>query len=137
MNWLERWRGVHWDPPWDAGWLFVLVAIGALVYAAYVYRRNEAPLRPGFRALLTLLRGLALALLVVILCRPVLSMAVPGGAARGVLVLLDRSESLTLPAVDPEQTRDDELRRAVEGIQEGLTGSYPLPFGASPRTSGR
>jgi hypothetical protein len=104
----------------------VLVSLALVAYAIYVYRRNEAPLRPAFRGLLALFRALTLVLLVVILCRPVLSLAFPGGAARGVLVLLDRSESLTLPGRNPAEARNDELIRAVQAIDDELGSSYPV-----------
>jgi hypothetical protein len=125
---MERWRGVHWDPPGEAAWPFVILALALVAYAVFVYRRNEAPLTGAQRSLLTGLRAAALVCLVVILCRPVLSLAVPGGAARGVLVLLDRSESMNLPGFQDGETRDDELRRAVTAVQKQLGSSYPLRY---------
>jgi hypothetical protein len=120
MSWIDRWRGIHWAPPWDAGWLFVLLSLAMVAYAILVYRRNEAPLRPLFKSLLIGLRALSLVLLVIILCRPVLSLAVPGGAARGVLVLLDRSASLTLPGRTAGEDRNQELARAALAIEVEL-----------------
>ena len=105
MSWIERWRGLTWDPPGDAGWLFIILALGVLVYAAVLYRRTDAPLGRAMRVLLASLRALALLVMVAILCRPVLSLAVPGGAERGVLVLLDRTESMSLPGRAPEPRR--------------------------------
>jgi hypothetical protein len=125
---MERWRGLHWDPPGDAVWPFVILGLALVAYAVYVYRRNEAPLSVTQRSLLAGLRAAALLCLVVILCRPVLSLAVPGGAARGVLVLLDRSGSMALPGVQGEETRDDELKRVTKAVDGELVSSYPLRF---------
>ncbi len=126
MSWIERWRGLAWDPPGDAGWLFIVLAVGAVAYAAFVYRRTEAPLRPGLRVLLAGLRALALLTLIAILCRPVVSLAVPGGAARGVLLLLDRSRSMTLAGAQQGETRDEELMRAAASVRRELEDEYPL-----------
>jgi len=126
LNWIERWRGLAWDPPGHAGWLFIVLAVAAVAYAVFVYRRTDAPLKPALRALLAGLRAMTLLILIAILCRPVVSLAVPGGAARGVLLLLDRSESLTLSGARPEQTRDEELRRAAAAVRRELEGEYPL-----------
>jgi hypothetical protein len=126
LNWIERWRGLAWDPPGHAGWLFIVLAVAAVAYAVFVYRRTDAPLKPALRALLAGLRAMTLLILIAILCRPVVSLAVPGGAARGVLLLLDRSESLTLSGARPEETRDEELRRAAAAVRRELEGEYPL-----------
>jgi hypothetical protein len=65
-------------------------------------------------------------LLVLLLARPVLSLAVPGGASRGILVLADRSSSMTLPGRMPGETRADELSRALTQVDRALTETYPL-----------
>lgn len=136
MSWFDRWRGIHWDPPGNGIWLGLVLAVLVVAYAVYVYRRTEAPLRPGFRTLLAGLRAATLLLLVAILCRPVLSLALPGGASRGVLVLLDRSESLTLPGREPDRTRDDELRQALDGVTRELGSAYPLALRGFDRKLG-
>ena len=87
---------------------------------------REAPLRPGLRVLLAGLRALALLTLIAILCRPVVSLAVPGGAARGVLLLLDRSRSMTLAGAQQGETRDEELMRAAASVRRELEDEYPL-----------
>ncbi len=126
MTWFERWRGLSWDPPGEVGWLFFLLAFGVVAYAIFLYRHNDAPLTRGMRTLLVGLRAVALLVLVAILARPVLSLAVPGGAARGVLVLADRSASMGLPGAAPGTTREDELLRSVESVRLALESSYPL-----------
>lgn len=131
MNALSRFEGLHWDPPGGLGWLFVLLALGAVVYAIYVYRKTDAPLSPRLRAVLTGLRALFLLVIIGILCRPVLSLAVPGGVERGVLVLLDRSSSMELPGADRD-TRLEELGRARAALAEELSTlpTVVRPFGA-------
>jgi hypothetical protein len=133
VSWLERWRGLEWAPPFGAGWLLVLLIGLAVAYSIFIYRRNEAPLDARTRGLLAGLRAAALVLLLLILSRPVLSVALPSGASKGVLVLLDRSESLGLPGRTAGTTRLAEAARAVEQIRSQLSGKYPLsirPFAA-------
>ncbi|HET9233116.1 MAG TPA: vWA domain-containing protein, partial [Candidatus Eisenbacteria bacterium] len=133
MSWFERWRGLEWAPPFGAGWLLVLLVLLAVGYAVFLYRRNDAPLDARTRSLLTALRAAAFVLLLCILSRPVLSLSLPGGAAKGVLVLVDRSESMMLPGGEGYATRDAEATKAVEQIRETLSGKYPWalrPFGA-------
>jgi hypothetical protein len=125
-----------------SGWLLVLLVFLAVAYAVFLYRRNEAPLDGRTRALLAALRAAALVLLLCILSRPVLSLALPGGAAKGVVVLVDRSESLNLPGTKGRGTRDAEASEAIADIQKMLSGKYPLvvrPFAAevgAPLTAG-
>ena len=115
-----------WDPPAGAGWLFALLAVAVVAYAVYVYRTTEAPLGGGTRALLSTLRALLLLLVIAVLCRPVLSLAVPSGADRGVAILYDVSRSLGLPGVDPADTRAAERDRARAGLVTELGGRFPL-----------
>ncbi|NNF08040.1 MAG: hypothetical protein HKN21_14850 [Candidatus Eisenbacteria bacterium] len=130
MSWIDRFQGMHWNPPGNLGWLFLLLIPAAIFYAFYVYRRTEAPLTPGFRTVLSTLRGLLLLLLLAIIARPVISLAIPGGADRGVLILFDRSQSLELPGV--ETTRFEELMAAKLALQEEVGTQVPVtwvPFG--------
>jgi len=114
-------------------WVLVLLILLAVAYAVLVYLKNEAPLDARTRALLAGLRAAALVLLLCILSRPVLSLALPGGASKGVVLLLDRSESLKLPGSQGRATRDAEATAALENIRRELNGKYPLmvrPFAA-------
>ena len=126
MSWLARWRGLDWDPLFGAGWFTVLLLAAAVAYSVYLYRRGDAPLGTALRGLLAGLRAAALVLLLLVLARPVLSLAVPGGAARGVLVLADRSSSMTLPGRAAGDSRDDELSRALARIDRALSETYPV-----------
>ncbi len=125
MTWFERWRGLHFDPPGHLGWLFALLAVAAVAYAAVLYRRTDAPLGAGLRALLAGLRAAALLVLLGILCRPVVSLAVASGAAKGVVVLLDRSQSMSLPGRDASETRETEETRAAAAVGKELSG-FPV-----------
>jgi hypothetical protein len=50
----------------------------------------------------------------------------PGGASKGVVLLLDRSESLHLPGAQGRATRDAEATAALLDIRKELNGKYPL-----------
>src|SRR5262245_47239159 len=106
-------------------WILILLIVLAVAYAVFVYRKNEAPLDTRTRGLLAALRAAALVLLLCILSRPVLSLALPGGASKGVVLLLDRSESLHLPGAHGSATRDAEATAALENIRKELNGKYP------------
>ncbi len=113
MNWIERWRGLAWDPPGHAGWLFIILAVAAVAYAAFVYRRTDAPLKPALRALLAGLRAMALLTLIAILCRPVVSLAVPGRRRpRRAVAPRPQRELDALPARGPRrrETRNSAAR---------------------------
>lgn len=126
MHWLARWRGLEWAPIFGSMWVFLILILLAVAYAVFVYRRNEAPLDGRTRGLLAGLRAAALVLLLCILSRPVLSLALPGGASKGVVLLLDRSESLHLPGAQGRATRDAEATAALLDIRKELNGKYPL-----------
>ena len=99
--------------PW---WVVLLVAaaIGTLAYVAY--RRPPVPLSAGRRSVLMVLRGLALAAIVLFLCRP--TVLAPPVEATGVVVpiLVDVSRSMRIADVDG-RTR---LDHAVELVSDTL-----------------
>ena len=107
-------------------WVFVILILLAVAYAVFVYRRNEAPLDARTRGILAGLRAAALVLLLCILSRPVLSLALPGGASKGIVLLVDRSESLRLPGARGQATRDAEASSAVDEVRKELSGKYPF-----------
>lgn len=79
-------------------WLWVLLALGLLlvVYAFGLYRWERAIGRP-WRIVLAGVRALVFVLIVLMLLEPVLAVEATLRVPRRVLVLLDRSESMTLP----------------------------------------
>ena len=126
MHWLARWRGLEWAPLFGSMWVLAILILLAVAYAVFVYRRTDAPLDTRTRVVLAGLRSAALVLLLCILCRPVLSLALPGGASKGIVVLLDRSESLKLPGAEGRSTRDAEASAALEDVRKELSGKYPF-----------
>src|SRR5712691_10672021 len=89
---------IHFDFPlgWEAG---VPLVLGALLLA--VWRQKRRGLSGTRIALLTGLRGIALLPLVFLAARPVwMAKEPPAAAARPVILLVDRSESMSLEEND-------------------------------------
>jgi hypothetical protein len=103
-----------------APWGWVGIAIGALVLALWSYRRLIGP-RWG-RLALASLRSLLLIALVVLIAGPRLVQRDERIEKDWVLVLVDRSASMTIPdapaptvgALDTRQTREAQVRNALE-----------------------
>ncbi len=83
-----------WERPL-AAWAWALVAAGAGVVALWSYRGLTGSRRS--RAALGVLRALALVLIVVLLCGPRLERERVSSQQDAVIVLVDRSASMTLP----------------------------------------
>ncbi len=94
--------------PWWAG-LLLLIVLGAFV--VYLYLRERARLGFVARASLALLRIGLFVILLFLLCRPLLLAEFEGERARGVVVLLDNSQSMTLH--DRRITPADRARVAI------------------------
>jgi len=89
--------------PWPR--LVVLALILAAVgYSVFLYRQ-EVSLTLRRRVLLGVLRGLLLALVVVVLFEPILGLEMTAKVRRTLLVLLDTSESMSTR--DPRRTEDE------------------------------
>jgi uncharacterized membrane protein len=82
-------------------WVVVLVA-GAIGFAVQMYR-SETELTPGRRKVMGACQALAAFLLILMLAEPVLKMTITRPLQRTVLVLLDTSASMSIPA-DPRET---------------------------------
>jgi uncharacterized membrane protein len=105
--------------PW---WLAVLVAIGIGGIAVFSYRRPLVPLTTVQRAILTGLRTLALAAVVVFLCRPVILLPTPPSGDVVVPVLVDVSRSMAISDADGE-ARINRARAVVQNtLTPGLAG---------------
>ena len=90
---------------WPQGWLFVVPIALLLGFAGWRHRKRGLKTRAVL--LLSVLRGVALLLMVFLLCRPVwVVREPPSSAARSVAILMDRSESMSLQ--DHEASRYDE-----------------------------
>src|SRR5262245_27864892 len=77
--------------PWWAG-LILLVLLGAFVI--YLYMTERARLNVFLRVLMALLRTAIFALLLFLLCRPVLLAEFTGKRPRDIVVLIDNSQSM-------------------------------------------
>lgn len=115
--------------PW---WLVIplVAALGAGIF--WLYRREAGKVSPLRRAAMAALRTAALALLVLLLFRPVLLAEYVGERPRPIVLLLDNSQSMQLQ--DRRLTDDDKLRVAVAKGLVPLTTSFkdeksrtPLP----------
>jgi len=114
--------------PWL--WLAVL-SVAFLTLGVWAYRIAVPPLPRWARRLLPALRVAALLLLAWLLGQPVLERAV-GGRTR-VVVLLDRSASMALPAGPGEGSRSAAAARAVKALEQAWRGRANLtvlPFAA-------
>ncbi|MDD5351408.1 MAG: VWA domain-containing protein, partial [Chthoniobacteraceae bacterium] len=93
----------------SSGWAFFLflLLIAAVVWAYGKY----APLAPRWRrAVMAALRGAMIAVFLVLLTRPVLNITTNESVRQNLLVLIDSSQSMTLP---DHRDRPDDLKRAA------------------------
>ena len=116
----------------NAPWLWlVLLSAAFLVLGAWAYRIAVPPLPRWARRLLPALRVAALLPLAWLLGQPVLERA--AGGRTGVVVLLDRSASMALPAGPGEGPRAAAAERAVKALEQAWRGRANvtvLPFAA-------
>src|SRR5207249_9989952 len=109
----------------------------------WAYRFAIPPLPHLARRLLPALRVLALTALLWLLAQPVLERASGGGSR--LIVLLDRSRSMELPAMTGGPTRGEQADRAVNELRRAWRGRASievLPFASklspdSGRVEGR
>jgi hypothetical protein len=127
-------------------WAWALIVSAAVVLAVLAYRRLEG--RVWVRGLLGLARALLLVLLAVLICGPRLIKPNETEEKDWVLVLVDRSESMSIPDAPiggDRASREQQLRMAVEAARptwQALAGervliwlgfdggAYELPLGA-------
>jgi len=108
--------------PGDLPWTLPLL-VAVVVLALWAYRFVLPPLAPATRHLLTGLRAVALAALILLLARPIFSSPEAGGG-REVVVLEDRSLSMDLPSSDPKRARSEIAHRAADDVARRLAGRY-------------
>lgn len=98
-------------------WLALLLFLGLAVLAIFFYRRENAKLGPLTRSTLAALRTALFALVLLMLMRPVLLATFAGEKPRGVVVLVDASQSMTL--ADRRVSASDWQRVAlVRGLED-------------------
>lgn len=118
--------------PW---WLAACVAVGITAVAVLSYWRPLVPLTRARQITLMALRGLSLATIILLLCRPVL--VLPSANSTGVVipVLVDASRSMRIPDAEG----DTRIGRAVSLLEQSLLPGLAklgkvelLEFGRSP-----
>jgi hypothetical protein len=77
------------------GWVAVLLLVAAGTGAYFLYARERARMGGGRRVLLALLRTTIIGLVLFLLLRPVLVAGFHGERPRGVVLLIDNTESMT------------------------------------------
>ena len=111
--------------PGSIPWLALALAL-AVALAVWAYRFALPPLAPGTRRGLSALRALALAVLLLLLARPLLSLLERPGRPE-VLVLEDRSLSMDLPAGEAgATTRAEVAARAADEVARRLGGRFKV-----------
>ena len=111
--------------PW---WLAGLLALAAAAFLANQFRFLHRSLGPGRASLLTLLRGVVYALLLLFLMGPVHTVEEPTSLRRPLVVLLDASGSMGLPSSRGDASRFEAARKVLDdpGLKQGLAGKYDL-----------
>lgn len=102
-------------------WAWVLVALACIIAAFWSYSRLLG--KPQARWTLATLRTLLLALVVVLLCGPQLTKQNERVEKDWVVVMADRSASMTIKDVDTSkgrESRDEQLRAALAKAKPGL-----------------
>lgn len=110
-------RNGHWLP-WVIVTGLVLLGLVALSY----WRDTREQLGPGKRSVLIGLRGLLLALLLLLLLRPVVAITTETSVRRGLLMLFDTSGSMKIqdPRVDPSDLKRAAMAKGILDPTMGL-----------------
>ncbi len=118
--------------PW---WLTAGLALAAAGFLVHQFRFLHRSLGLGKASLLTLLRSLVYALLLLFLLGPARTVEDPTSLRRPLVVLLDSSESMKLESGEGGATRLDAAKEALgaSGLTRGLAGNYDLKFYAYDR----
>ncbi len=126
---------VQGDVPRDAGaitlvferpmpaWAWLLVAVGSFVIALWSYRRLQGTgrhLSRAWRGVLVVLRASALVLVAFLISGPSLRFERTRVEADRLVVLLDRSRSLTIADAPGGETREQQMQSFLRGAQGTL-----------------
>jgi hypothetical protein len=111
---------LHLAPNAPAPWI-ALVSLVLVALSLWAYRFAIPPLPARARRLLPVLRALALVALAWLIAQPVLERARAGRSAH-LVVLLDRSRSMDLPAAPGGAPRAAEAQAAVDAITRAWRG---------------
>ncbi|HEX7880580.1 MAG TPA: hypothetical protein VF720_14290 [Candidatus Eisenbacteria bacterium] len=125
---ISDFKGFSFQPPGGHLWPWFLVGILLVLLALWVYRRNPAPMSRPLKGVLVAIRAAAFLILLLLICRPVISLGAADRGRRLVALLVDTSESLTLPAGGDAggATRADQVRTVLGEIRSGLADRHGL-----------
>ncbi len=117
------------------GWLAAVLALAAAAFLVHQFRFLHRSLGLGKASLLTLLRGLVYALLLLFLLGPTRTVEEDTALRRPLVVLLDTSESMGLSSGRGSGSRLDAAREvlAAPGLTRGLATKYDLKLYAFNR----
>ena len=109
-------------------WLAAVLALAAAGFLVHQFRFLHRSLGLGKASLLTLLRGLVYALLLLFLLGPVRTVEEPTPLRRPLVVLMDTSQSMGLSSGRGDVSRLDAAKEvlAAPGLTRGLAGKYDL-----------
>ena len=109
-------------------WLSAVLALAAAGFLVHQFRFLHRSLGLGKASLLTLLRGLVYALLLLFLLGPVRTVEEPTSLRRPLVVLMDTSQSMELSSGRGDVSRLDAAKEvlAAPGLTRGLAGKYDL-----------
>ena len=118
--------------PW---WLAAVLALAAAGFLVHQFRFLHRSLGARKASLLTLLRGLVYALLLLFLLGPARTVEETTSLRRPLVVLLDTSESMRLSSGRGDASRLDAAKAvlAAPGLTRGLAGKYDLKLYAFDR----
>ena len=104
------------------GWVVALAAVLAVLAWASYWRDARALLSPVKRRVLTALRMVLFALLLLLLLRPVLAFTVDSTIRRTLLTLVDASASMKIadPRFDPADLKRAAIARGMLDLKKGL-----------------
>jgi hypothetical protein len=105
-------------------WLILGILAAALV-AVWAYRFVLPPLSSQTRGMLWAFRALALAILILLIARPLFSLA-ERSRDQEIVILEDYSLSMSLPESGGEEDRAAVAARAADELEEKLGGRYPV-----------
>ena len=111
----------------DSGFVlwFILGVLGALALAVWVYRFAIPPISSQTRIMLWTLRAFAVTLLLLLLARPLLSLA-ERGQAQEVVLLEDVSLSMALAGGEGDESRAELAQDALAELEDRLGGRYVI-----------
>ena len=120
-------------------WAWLMVALGAVVIAVWSYRRLQGAAKPLSRALrtaLVVLRSASILLLALLVSGPSVRFERTRVEPDRLVVLVDRSRSLTIADAPGGGTREDQLARTLRGAEGVLAEIAGAGAASAPAAAG-